>query len=76
MLNAAIIGEAWKGAMRIDFAVAGSDWVGSVVSSSAVAAPPHKLFCRVAKNSVRASWATWKRASVAAGVPSSSGRAS
>ena len=62
--------------MDTDFAVAGLNWVGSVVSSSVVAAPPRKFFGRVAKNSVRASWATWKRASVAAGVPSSGGGAS
>ena len=76
MLNAAIVGEAWRGAMETDFVVAGSDWVGLVVSSLVVAAPPRKLFGRVAKNSIRVSWATWKRASVAAGVPSSSGGAS
>ena len=76
MLNAAIVGEAWRGAMGTDFAVVGSDWVGSVVSSLAVAAPPRKLFGRMAKNSVRPFWATWKRASVAAGVPSSGGGAS
>ena len=72
--------------MGTDFAVAGSkigsavgglDWVGSVVSSSAISAtPPRKLFGRVAKNSIRAFWATQKRASVAASVPSSSGGAS
>ena len=86
MLNAAIVGEAWRGAMGTDFAVAGSeigsvvggsDWVGSVVSSLAiVAAPPRKLFGRVAKNSVKVSGVTWKRASVATGVPSSGGGAS
>ena len=70
MLKAAIVGEVWSVAIGTDFAVAGSDWVGSVVSSSAMAAPPYKLFGRVAKNSVNASWATWKRASVAVGVPS------
>ena len=51
--------------------------MGLAVSSSAIAAtPPRKLFGRVAKNSVRASWATQKRALVAAGVPSSGGGAS
>ena len=55
MLKAAIVGEVWSGAIGTDFAVAGSDMVGLVVSSSAVAAPPHKLFGRVAKNSVSAS---------------------
>ena len=76
MLKAAIVDEVWSGAIGTDFVVAGSDWVGSVVSFSTVAAPPHKLFGRVAKNSVSASWATWKRASVAADVPSSGGGAS
>ena len=76
MLKATIVGEVWRGAMGTDFAVAGSDWVGSVVSSLVVVAPPRTLFGRVAKNSVRASWTTWKRASVAVGVPSSSGGAS
>ena len=57
MLNAAIVGEVWSGAIGTDFAVAGLDWVSSssVVSSSAVVAPPHKLFGRVAENSVSAS---------------------
>ena len=41
MLKAAIVGEVWNGAIGTDFAIAGSDWVGAVVSSSAVAAPPH-----------------------------------
>ena len=57
MLKAEIIGEIWSGSIGTDFAVAGSDWVGVVVSSSAVAAPPRKLFGKVAKNSVSASWA-------------------
>ena len=49
--------------LGIGSAVGGSDWVGSVVSSSAISvAPPCKLFGRVAKNSVKASWATRKRA--------------
>ena len=41
-----------------------------------MATPPCKLFGRVVKNSVSALWATWKRASVAADVPSSGGGAS
>ena len=73
MLKASIVGEVWSGAIGTDFAIAGSDWIGSVVSSSVVAAPPRKFFSRVAKNSVSASWATWKKALVAAGVPSSRG---
>ena len=63
--------------LEIGSAVDGSDWVGSVVSSLAIsAAPPCKLFGRMEKNSLRASWATRKWASVAAGVPSSGGGAS
>ena len=54
MLKAAIVGEVWSGANGTNFAVAGSDWVGAVVSSLAVAAP-RKLFGRVAKNSVSVS---------------------
>ena len=62
---------------RIGNAVGGLDWVGSVVSSSVIAAaPPRKLFGRVAKNSIKASWATQKRASIAVDVPSSGGGAS
>ena len=76
MLQAAMVGEVWSRAFGIDLAVVGLDWVGAVVSSSAVVAPPRKLFGRVAKNSVSVSWATWKRASVAAGVSSSGGGAS
>ena len=57
MLKVATVGEIWSGATGTDFAVANSDWVGVVVSSSAVAAPPRKLFGKVAKNSVSASWA-------------------
>ena len=42
--------------LGIGISVGGSDWVGSVVSSSViVAAPPHKLFGRVVKNSDRVS---------------------
>ena len=55
MLKAAIVGEVWSGAIDTDFAVAGSDSVGLVVSSSVVATPPCKLFGRVLKNSVSAS---------------------
>ena len=40
MLKAAIVGEVWSGAIGTDFAIAGSDWVGSVVSSSIVAVLP------------------------------------
>ena len=76
MLKAAIVGEVWSGAIGSDFAVAGLDWVGAIVSSSAVAAPPRKLFGRVVKNSVSVSWATWKRASVAVGMLSPGGGAS
>ena len=76
MLKAAIVGEVWSRATGTDFAVAGLDWVVAVVSSSAVAAPPRKLFGRVAKNSISAFWAIWKRASVATGVLSSRGGAS
>ena len=76
MLKAAIVGEIWSGSIGTDFAVGGSDWIGGVVSSSAVAAPPHKLFGKVAKYSVSASWATWNRASLATGVLSSGGGAS
>ena len=76
MLKAAIIGEVWSGSIGTDYAVAGSDWIGAVVSSSAVAAPPRKLFDKVAKNSLSVSWATWNRASVATSVLSSGGGAS
>ena len=55
MLKAAIVGEIWSRSIGTNFAVAGSDWIGVVVSSSAVAAPPRKLFEKVAKNSVSAS---------------------
>ena len=76
MLKAAIVGEVWSGSIGTDFGVAGSDWVDAVVSSSAVAAPLRKLFSKVAKNSVSASWATWSRVSVATGVLSFGGGAS
>ena len=76
MLKAATIGEIWSGETSTDFAVADSDWVGVVVSSSAVAAPPRKLFGKVAKNFVSASWATWNSASLATGVLLSGGGAS
>ena len=55
MPKAAIVGEVWSGVIGADFAIAGSNWVGAVVASSAVAASPHKLFGKVAKNSVSAS---------------------
>ena len=55
MLKAATVGEIWSGAAGTNFAAAGSDWVGVVVSSSAVDAPPRKLLGKVAKNSVSAS---------------------
>ena len=55
MLKAAIVGEVWSRAIGIDFAVAGSDRVGAIVSSLAVVAPPRKYFGKVAKNSVSAS---------------------
>ena len=73
MLKAATVGEVWSGATGTDLATADSDWVGVVVSSSAVAAPPRKLFGNVAKNSFSASCATWNSASLATGVLSSGG---
>ena len=76
MFKVAIVGEIWSGSIGTDIAVAGSNWVGVVVSSSTVAAPPRKLFGKVAKNSVSASWATWNRASLATDVLSSGGGAS
>ena len=76
MLKAATVDEIWSGATGTDFAVADLDWVGMVVSSSAVAAPPRNLFGKVAKNSVSASWVTWNSASLATGVLSSRGGAS
>ena len=75
MLKATTVGEIWSRATGTDFAAVDSDWVGMVVSSSAVAAPPHKLFGNVAKNSFSASWATWNSASLAIGVLSSGGGA-
>ena len=68
MLKAATVGEALSGAIGTDLIVAGSDLVGVGASSSAVAAPPHKLFGNVAKNSLSASCATWNSASLATGV--------
>ena len=47
-----------------------------MVVSLAVAASPFKLFGKVAKNSVSASWATWNSASLATDVLSSGGGAS
>ena len=43
MLKATIVDDIWSGSIGTDFAVADSDWVGGVVSSSAVAAPPRKF---------------------------------
>ena len=74
MLKAATVGEIWSGATSTDLATADSNWVGVVVSSSAVAALPHKLFGNVAKNSLSASCAIWNSASLATGVLSSGGR--
>ena len=73
MLKAATVGETLSGAIGIDLAAADSDSVGMVASSSAVAAPPRKLFGNVAKNSFSASYATWNSASLATGVLSSGG---
>ena len=73
MLKAAAVGEIWNEATGIDLAAVDSDWVGVVVSSSAVAAPPRKLFGNVAKNSFSASCATWNSASLAIGVLFSGG---
>ena len=58
MLKVATVGETLSRAIGTDLAAADSDSVGVVASSSAVAAPPHKLFGNVAKNSFSASWAT------------------
>ena len=71
MLNAAIVGEVFSGMAGTDVATADAGSVGVVVCSSSVAAPPHKLFGNVAKNSVNASWATWNSASLATEVLSS-----
>ena len=73
MLKAATVGKTLSGAIGTDLAAADSDSVGVVVSSSAVAAPPRKLFGNVAKNSLSASCATWNSASLATGVLSSGG---
>ena len=55
MLKAATVGEIWSGATGTNLATVDSDWVGVVVASSTVAAPPRKLFSNVAKNSFSAS---------------------
>ena len=71
MLNAAIVGEVFSRTAGTDVATADAGSIGVVVCSSSIAAPPHKLFGNVAKNSVSASWATWNSASLATGVLSS-----
>ena len=73
MLKATTVGKIWSKATSTDLAIADSDQVGVVVSSSAVAAPPCKLFGNVAKNSFNASYATWNSASLVTGVLSSRG---
>ena len=73
MLKAATVGETLSGASGTDLVAADSDLVGVGASSSVVAAPPHKLFDNVAKNSLSASCATWNSASLATGVLSSGG---
>ena len=71
MLKAATIGEALSGAIGTDLVAADSDSLGMGASSSAIAAPPRKLFGNVAKNSLSVSCATWNSASLATGVLSS-----
>ena len=71
MLKAATIGEALSGVIGTDLVAANSDSVGVGASSSAIAAPPRKLFRNVAKNSLSASCATWNSASLATRVLSS-----
>ena len=73
MLKATTVGEALSGAIGTDLVAADSDLVGMGASSSAIAAPPCKLFSNVAKNSLSASSATWNSASLATGVLSSGG---
>ena len=73
MLKAATVGEIWSGATGTNLVAVDSDSVGMVMSSSAVAAPPRKLFGNVAKNSFSASCATWNSASLVIGVLSSGG---
>ena len=73
MLKAATVGEILSGATGTDLVATDSDLVDVFVSSSAVAAPPRKLFSNVAKNSFSASWATWNSASLATGVLSFGG---
>ena len=74
MLNVATVGEVFSRTAATDMAAADAGSVGVVVRSSSVAAPPHKLFGNVAKNSVNASWATWNSASLATRVLSARGR--
>ena len=74
MLKAATVGETLSGAIGTDLAVADFDSVGVVASSSAIAAPPRKLFGNVAKNSFSVSCATWNNALLATEVLSSGGR--
>ena len=71
MLKAATVGEILSGTAGTVVAAANADSVGVVVWSSAVAAPPRKLFSNVAKNSLSASCTTWNSASLAIGVLSS-----
>ena len=73
MLKVATVGEALSGAIGTDLVAADFDSVGVGASSSAVAAPPHKLFGNVAKNSLSVSCATLNSASLATGVLSSGG---
>ena len=73
MLKAATVGVILSGTVGTVVAAADADSVGVVVCSSSVAAPPHKLFGNVVKNSVNVSWATWNSASLATGVLSSGG---
>ena len=73
MLKAATVGEILSGTASTVVAAADADSIGVVVWSSAVAAPPCKLFGNVAKNSLSASCATWNSASLATGVLSFGG---
>ena len=73
MLKATTVGEALSGAIGTNLVVADSDSVGLGASSSVVAAPLHKLFGNVAKNSLSASCAIWNSASLATGVLLSGG---
>ena len=73
MLKAATVGETLNGAIGTDLVAANSDLVGVGASSSAVAAPPRKLFGNVANNSLSASCATWNSALLAIEVLLSGG---